>query len=216
MPAFLTDGPADSDTLLVLAPGAGAPMTSDWMNAVSDSLAAVGLRVARFDFAYMAARVETGSRKPPPKAEALVGEYETALDQIAGKERARRILIGGKSLGGRVASLAAASLFDRGRISGLACLSYPFHPPKQPASLRTAHLLALACPTLIVQGERDPFGVRSEVESYGLPPSITVHWAVDGNHDLSPRKASGATLAGNLDAAVQAITRFAKGLPHTR
>lgn len=216
MSAFLTDGPVDAETLLVLAPGAGAPMTSDWMNTVSASLGAVGLRVARFDFAYMTARVETGSRKPPPKAEALVGEYEAALDQIAGKERARRILIGGKSLGGRVASLAAASLFDRGRISGLVCLGYPFHPPKQPASLRTAHLLTLKCPTLIVQGERDPFGVRSEVESYGLPSSIAVHWAVDGNHDLSPRKASGATLEGNLDAAVQAITCFANGLPHTR
>jgi predicted alpha/beta-hydrolase family hydrolase len=217
MSVFVTDGPRDAATLLVLAPGAGAPMTSDWMTTTAGLLAGAGLRVARFNFAYMAARAETGSRKPPPKAEALVGEYRAGLDRIVGEERsARRVLIGGKSLGGRVASLAAGPLFAQGRVAGLVCLGYPFHPPKQPASLRTAHLLDLACPTLIVQGERDPFGTRAEVDGYGLSARIAIHWAKDGDHDLLPRRASGATLADNLGQAVRAIADFADALPQTR
>lgn len=201
-------GPRHAETTLMLAPGAGAPMTSPWMERVSELLADAGLRVVRFDFEYMIAR-QSGSRKPPPKAEALVREYEAAVDalKVEGK-----LLIGGKSLGGRVASLAAQSLFDEGRIAGLVCLSYPFHPPKQPEALRTKHLKTLTCPTLIAQGERDPFGVPSEVAGYGLAPAIAVHWATDGNHDLAPRKSSGATLEGNLADAVREIARFANKL----
>jgi predicted alpha/beta-hydrolase family hydrolase len=208
MTDFITAGSQDAETILLLAPGAGAPMTSPWMERVSTLLADAGLRVARFDFAYMTAR-QAGSSKPPPKAEALVAEYEAAVDALSAT---RRLLIGGKSLGGRVASLAAQSLFDRGRIAGLVCLSYPFHPPKQPEALRTKHLKTLTCPALIVQGERDPFGVPSEVAGYGLAPYITVHWVTDGNHDLAPRKSSGATLDGNLADAVRAIVQFANKL----
>jgi predicted alpha/beta-hydrolase family hydrolase len=182
------------------------------MEQVSVLLADAGLRVARFDFAYMRARL-AGSGKPPPKAEALVAEYEAAVDALGATGR---LMIGGKSLGGRVASLAAQSLFDRGRIAGLVCLSYPFHPPKQPESLRTKHLKTLTCPTLIVQGERDPFGVPSEVAGYGLAPAIAVHWVTDGNHDLAPRKRSGATVDGNLAEAVREITRFAERLSQMR
>lgn len=208
MTEFITAGPQDSETTLLLAPGAGAPMTSPWMEQISVLLADAGFCVVRFDFAYMTARL-AGSGKPPPKAEALVAEYEAAVEALGAR---RRLLIGGKSLGGRVASLAAQSLFDEGRIAGLVCLSYPFHPPKQPESLRTKHLKTLTCPTLIVQGERDPFGVPSEVAGYGLAPAIAVHWATDGNHDLAPRKSSGATLDGNLSGAVREIVRFAKEL----
>lgn len=213
MTAFLTAGPQDAATVLLLAPGAGAPMTSAWMERVSALLAESGLGVARFDFAYMTARAETGSRRPPPRAEALVAEYEAAVAAVLAKRGAgQRLLIGGKSLGGRVASLAAQSLFDRGRIAGLVCLGYPFHPPKQPEALRTRHLTALNCPTLIVQGERDPFGGRSEVERYGLSKSIAVHWATDGDHDLKPRRSSGATFESNLAEAVHAVGGFARGL----
>jgi hypothetical protein len=214
---ILTAGPPDAETLLVLAPGAGAPMTSPWMERVSELLGEAGLRVVRFNFSYMAARVETGSRKPPPKAEALVAEYEAALDAIVGKNgTAKRVLIGGKSLGGRVASLAAQSLFERGRIAGLVCLGYPFHPPKKPTQLRTAHLLELRCPALIVQGVRDPFGIPAEVAGYGLPSNFTVHWAIDGDHDLAPRRASGATLEDNLSGAVREIVGFAERCTQAR
>jgi hypothetical protein len=121
-------------------------------------------------------------------------------------------LIGGKSLGGRVASLVADRLFADRRISALVCLGYPFHPPGKPERLRTAHLAALVCPTLIIQGERDPFGAREEVESYALSAAIRIHWAADGDHDLGPRGGSGFTRRGNLEAAADAIADFARSV----
>lgn len=213
MTTFLIAGEKNTAATLLLAPGAGAPATSPWMSRMSDLLAETGLRVLRFDFEYMAERKISGSRRPPPKAERLVDEYEAA---VAAARNAfgpgGPLLIGGKSLGGRVASLAAQSLFDRGCIAGLVCLSYPFHPPKKPEQLRTRHLVPLSCPALIVQGERDPFGGPEEVTGYGLSPAITVCWARDGDHDLAPRRSSGATLDGNLEQAAQEILRFARTL----
>lgn len=212
MTAFLSTGSRDARATLLLAPGAGAPMTSPWMEQVAARIGAAGLHVRRFDFAYMTARL-AGSRRPPPKAEALVGEYEAAVsDTLRDLRAGGRLLIGGKSLGGRVASLAAQSLFDAGQIVGLVCLGYPFHPPKKPEQLRTRHLQTLTCPALIIQGERDPFGKPAEVRGYGLAPTIAVHWAIDGDHDLAPRKSSGATLEGNLADAVRAIIGFADRL----
>ena len=121
-------------------------------------------------------------------------------------------LIGGKSMGGRVASLLADELHAAGRIAGLVCLGYPFHPPNKPDQLRTAHLQRLACPALVVQGERDPFGSRAEVEAMRLSPTIRFHWVGDGDHDLGPRGGSGYTRAGNLAAAADAVAAFAKSL----
>ncbi len=82
------------------------------------------------------------------------------------------LIIGGKSMGGRVASMVADQLFEAGRIAGLVCLGYPFHPPGKPEKLRTAHLEGLQTPTLICQGTRDEFGTRDEVLTYALAPSI--------------------------------------------
>lgn len=217
MTAFLTNGPEDASTWLLLAHGAGAPMTSGWMAQMSERLAEAGLHVIRFDFAYMTARQASGSRRPPPKAERLVGEYQVAVAQlVARRAGGGQLLIGGKSLGGRVASLAAQGLYDAGHIAGLVCLGYPFHPPDKPDQLRTQHLLTLTCPTLIVQGERDPFSGRDEVPRYSLPSATSVHWATDGDHDLAPRRASGATLDSNLSAAANDIASFAKRLAQAR
>lgn len=212
MRPLLIEGPADAGAHLILAPGAGAPAASPWMGRIAGLLAEGGLGVVRFDFGYMAQRAETGVRKPPPRAEALVAEYEAVVAEAASRTGARRLLIGGKSMGGRVASLAAEALYASRRIAGLVCLSYPFHPPKSPDQLRTRHLATLTCPTLIVQGERDPFGGRDEVPGYGLDSAITVHWIRDGDHDLAPRKSSGATSEGNLREAAAAVIRFATAL----
>lgn len=205
---LLTTGPKRAATQLILAHGAGAPMTSPFMDEIAALLAARRIGVTRFEFAYMAARRE-GARKPPPKAERLVSEYAEVVAVVA-KTLApgQRLLIGGKSMGGRVGTLIADDLFREHRIAGCVCLGYPFHPPKKPQDLRTAHLQRLSCPTLIVQGERDPFGAESEVQGYGLSPAITLHWATDGDHDLAPRKSSGATHESNLDAAADAIADF--------
>jgi uncharacterized protein len=181
-------------------------MDSPFLENFAGLLAARGIATLRFEFAYMAARRQGGSRKPPPRAERLTDEYRAA---VAALPNGAPLLIGGKSMGGRVASLVADELYAQERIAGLVCLGYPFHPPKKPDQLRTAHLAGLACPALIVQGERDPFGSRSEVEALGLSAAIRFHWVGDGDHDLGPRGGSGFTRKGNLAGAADAIAAFA-------
>jgi len=210
MSEIRTAGPQTAPCHLLLAHGAGAPMTSPFLETITQLLGARGLRVSRFEFAYMAARLEGAKRRPPPKAERLVEEYVQVVAQLRPQLPAGQcLLIGGKSMGGRVASLCADDLFKDGLISGLVCLGYPFHPPGKPDRLRTAHLETLRCPALIVQGERDPFGAKSEVSGYKLSPAIRFHWATDGDHDLGPRGKSGLTRAGNLAAAADVICAFA-------
>jgi predicted alpha/beta-hydrolase family hydrolase len=184
-------------------------MDSPFLRTIAALLADRGIAACRFEFSYMAQRRQGGSRRPPPRAERLVDEYRTAVD-AAGP--GAPLLIGGKSMGGRVASLVADELVASGRIAGLVCLGYPFHPPNKPDQLRTAHLESLTCPALFVQGERDPFGGRGEVEAYRLSPAIRFHWAGDGDHDLGPRGGSGFTRRDNLIAAADAIAAFARSL----
>lgn len=216
MTKLLIEKPTKVATTLMLAHGAGAPATSAWMNRVCELLVDAHFKVARFDFSYMAQRQSTGARRPPPKAEALVAEYRAAVEALQAAGVRGPLLIGGKSLGGRVASLVAQELYDAKVISGLVCLGYPFHPPAKPDQLRTRHLETLTCPTLIVQGERDPFGTPQEVAGYPLSRAIDVRWLTDGDHDFAPRRASGASLEGNLAAAVAQIAAFADGPGQTR
>ncbi len=184
--SFLFDGPEDARVTILLAHGAGAPMDSASMNATAKAFAEAGFRVARFEFGYMAARRTEDGRKPPPRAESVMPEYIAAIDDLGPTNGP--LLIGGKSMGGRVASMVADKLFDAGRIAGLVCLGYPFHPPAKPDQLRTKHLVGLKTPALIVQGTRDEFGVPDEVNGYELSDTIRVHWVEDGDHDLKPRK----------------------------
>ena len=163
MTNILATGPDDGPVLL-LAHGAGAAMDSPFMTLIAELLAERGLATARFEFAYMAARRESTKRRPPPKAETLAPEYEAAVEVARQRWPERQLLIGGKSMGGRVASYIADATFAKGHCAGLVCLGYPFHPPTQPTQLRTTHLVAMACPALSVQGERDPFGSRAEVD----------------------------------------------------
>jgi uncharacterized protein len=213
MPEVRISGPKASHRHLVLAHGAGAPMTSPFLEKITHLIVEQGVTVHRFEFAYMAERRATGKRRPPPKAERLISEYVDVVAALKNElPRAGELLIGGKSMGGRVASLCADELFRERRIAGLVCLGYPFHPPGKPEALRTAHLEGMRCPTLIVQGERDPFGAKGEVEGYKLSPEIRFCWIGDGDHDLGPRGASGLTRAGNLAAAAEAVGAFARGL----
>ncbi len=214
MTEFLYTGPEDAPTRLLLAHGAGGAMTSPFLEAIAKLLAERGIAVTRFEFAYMAARRVGGKRRPPPKAELLVDEYRAAVERlIAAMPRTQKLLIGGKSMGGRVASLLADELCAAGRIQGLVCLGYPFHPPGKPEQLRTQHLMELATPALIVHGERDPFGSRAEVEQLTFAPSIRFHWAGDGDHELGPRGGRGFTRRGNLEASADAVAAFANSLP---
>ena len=204
---FLIEGDAKADTTILLAHGAGAPMDSASMNAYAGALVRAGLRVVRFEFSYMANRRTTDVRKPPPRAETLNAEYLAAVDAVDARGR---LVIGGKSMGGRVASMIADDLFHAGRISGLLCLGYPFHPVGKPDQLRTAHLAELKTPALIVQGTRDPFGTREEVASCKLSKMIEILWLEDGDHDLKPRKKiSGFSVEDHLEAMSTKVANWA-------
>lgn len=204
LPNFLFDGPAGADWTVALAHGAGAPMDSPFMNVLSAGLAAQGLRVVRFEFPYMAARRVDGRRKPPNQQPVLLDCWR----QVIGQFDANRLVIGGKSMGGRMASLVA----DDTAVAGLVCLGYPFHPPGRPEKLRTEHLAALHTPCLICQGERDTFGTRAEVEAYKLSSAIRLQWLPDGDHSLKPRKKSGHTEEENLSRTIESISDWIAAL----
>jgi predicted alpha/beta-hydrolase family hydrolase len=179
------------------------------MTAAAQALAAAGLRVARFEFGYMAARRTTGP-KPPPRAETLNPEYLAAIDALRPKGK---LIIGGKSMGGRVASMVADEARAAGKVAGLLCLGYPFHPPEKPQQLRTAHLAGLETPALIVQGTRDPFGTRDEVAAYKLSKAIEILWLEDGDHDLKPRKKiSGFSAADHLKTMAGRVAAWSRNL----
>jgi predicted alpha/beta-hydrolase family hydrolase len=204
---FLIDGPVRAKSTILLAHGAGGPMDSAVMTAAARALADAGFRVARFEFDYMAVRRRSAARKPPPRAEKLCPEYLAAIDALKAKGP---LIIGGKSMGGRIASMIADDLHAAGRIKGLLCLGYPFHPPGKAEQLRTAHLARMKTPALIVQGTRDPFGTRQEVSTYTLSKAIKILWLEDGDHDLKPRKrVSGFSAADHLKTAAQAAAVWA-------
>ena len=196
---YLIDGPEGAPTL-VLAHGAGAPMDHPWMERVAGLLAGEGVRTVRFEFPYMAARRTTGKRPGPNPSKVLEAAWREVIDDLG----AEGLVIGGKSMGGRIASMVA----EEAGVAGVVCLGYPFHPPGKPDRLRTAHLEAIGTPVLVLQGERDTFGRREEVEGYALSEGVRVHWLPDGDHGLKPRKASGRTEAENLAEAVRAAARF--------
>ncbi len=183
-------------------------MDSPFMDAVSAGIASAAFRVARFEFPYMHARRAEGRRKPPDREPALRAAWHEAIAAVAGKKGPASLVIGGKSMGGRIASMVA----DEAGVAGLVCLGYPFHPPGQPMKLRVAHLEHLKTPTLIVQGERDAFGTRAEIADYSLSKKISVVLLPDGDHSFKPRISSGRTWEQNLSEAVALVTGFLESL----
>lgn len=203
---------APAPATVLLAHGAGAPMDSPFMAAIATGLAGCGWRVVRFEFPYMALARFSGQRRAPDRLPKLLEAFREQVLLEVEAAAGRPIVLGGKSLGGRVASLVidglAAELAGRAPVLCGLCLGYPFHPPGRPAQLRTEHLEGLRTPTLIVQGERDSFGRRGEVEAYPLSAALQLAWIPAGDHSFKPTRSSGCTEAGNWELAVAACDAF--------
>jgi predicted alpha/beta-hydrolase family hydrolase len=187
---------------LILAHGAGAPMDSEFMNDMAERLAALGVGVLRFEFPYMAQRRIDGGRRPPNPQARLLDCWHEVYAAVRAKVGGR-LAIGGKSMGGRMASLIADDL----KADALMCLGYPFYAVGKPEKPRVAHLADLRTPTLIIQGERDALGNRETVEGYTLSSQIEVHWLPTANHDLKPLKAAGVSYEACLQDAAERIAR---------
>jgi predicted alpha/beta-hydrolase family hydrolase len=177
------------------------------MRMVAGGLAARGIDVATFDFPYMA-----NGRKAPDRMPTLLQAFRDAVTAARTRTAgaSHRLVVGGKSMGGRVATHLATEAVDG--LAGVVSLGYPLHPPGQPEKPRTAHLTDVRVPWLIVQGERDTFGTPDEVRAEDVGPGLRRIWRVarnhavlaDGDHSLKVRKSSGqdqeAVYAGVLDA----------------
>ncbi len=209
---LLTSGDEQAFAHVVFAHGAGAPMDSEFMEEMSGLLNGHGLQVSRFEFPYMQKRRVDGKRRPPDRIPKLIDCF---LEAMKGVQPQQLVLIGGKSMGGRVASLVAAELSigsaqSAGKIDGWFALGYPFHPPGKPEKLRIQHLPEITVPGLILQGSRDPFGNESEDLRKHLPNSTQLTWIPDGNHDLVPRKRSGIEKLDNWQMAAEQLAMLAK------
>ncbi|HEV3343084.1 MAG TPA: alpha/beta family hydrolase [Pirellulales bacterium] len=198
--ALLCDGPDRARWTLALAHGAGVGMDSPSMKWFAEALAARGVRVARFEFPYMDERRRSGKKGPPDRLPVLSETWQKVIESLPQEG----LVIGGKSMGGRIASMVA----DAAHVRGLICFGYPFHPVGKPEQRRIEHLRTLTTPALILQGTRDPFGSQAEVAGYGLSSAIKIHWLADGDHDFKPRKASGRTQLDLWEEAVSKVSEF--------
>jgi len=176
-------------------------MDSPFMDHLADQLAAAGVKVLRFEFPYMSARRLDGRKRPPNPMPVLQAHLRALCDELQ-----EPFFVGGKSMGGRVASMLAGDLGARGFI----CFGYPFHPPGKPEKTRTAHLRELDCPGLILQGTRDPFGKPEEVTGYSLDPQLQLHWLDGGEHDFKPLKSSGRSQQELITEAATCAAGFCR------
>jgi predicted alpha/beta-hydrolase family hydrolase len=200
---------------VIFAHGAGANMSHEFMNEVSLLLNKSGINVVRFNFPFMDKRALTDIKYPPDRMPKLLICYEDVIrhvvEQLANNELP--LFIGGKSMGSRVAvtiladpKLLPAYLLNK--ISGVFCLGYPFHPAKKPEKLRLEPLFGTNKPVLIVQGERDSLGNKTEIISYKLAEYCQCVFLDDGDHSLKPRVKSGFTYEAHMSRAVEEIVQF--------
>lgn len=208
---LIQNGPLDGP-VYVFAHGAGANMNSEFLNQVAERLGEKGIRVVRFNFPYMIKREDDGKRRPPDRAPKLLAAYEAVIEHLNCP-----VVIGGKSMGGRMSSLLLAQnalreKSERLPILGSACMGFPFHAPKKDPKERLDHLKELTQPLLIVQGTRDAMGTQDEIEGYmkegRLNSTIQLSWLEDGNHDLKPRIVSGFSHQQHIESAIEKVAEF--------
>ena len=172
--------PAKGQTCLIIAHGAGGPMYSPFITYFHKGLAEKGYLTVKFNFPYMEAR-----RKIPDKREILEASYRQVIEEVkASRYRPRRIFVGGKSMGGRIASQVVASGVD---VEGLFFLGYPLHRPGQPEMLRDEHLYQIKRPMLFLSGTKDQFAKRELLAGVvsKLGGKAEIHWIEGGDHSFN-------------------------------
>ncbi len=189
---------------LVLAHGAGAGMEHAFMQQLAADLAGEGIEVVLFNFPYMQTMKAENKRRPPNKAEVLMAHFSTLMAHIEDELPALPTFIGGKSMGGRIATMVANDV----NCQGVVAFGYPFHPPGKPEKTRTDHLPGMQVPLCVIQGERDTFGNKREVDAYTLGNNVQCHFLADGDHSFKPRKASGHTLDAHIQQAAGITKTF--------
>jgi predicted alpha/beta-hydrolase family hydrolase len=194
--------------VLILAHGAGAPMDSPFMEQLAIALDREGIANVRFEFPYMEKRREYGKKRPPDRQPVLLKSFREAVAQVRSHVGDHcRVLVGGKSMGGRMASLLACEAEQA--VDGVACFGYPFHAPGKPDNWRVDHFPQLTCPLLIVQGTRDPFGKAVEVEQKGTIEGVShLAWLDGGNHDFQPLKKQPESHEQLIDQAARVTRDF--------
>lgn len=198
---------AGRGTLFVCAHGAGGHMEDRGLLAVSEQLAQRGIGMVRFNFLYR----EQGSRRPDPMPRlraCLVAVIARARAQV----KPRRLIIGGRSMGGHAASMLAADGYS---CDGLLLLAYPLHPAGKPTQLRDAHLARIQVPTLCLNGTRDPLCTREPMDRTvaGLAGNWTMHWLAGADHSFHVLKSSGRTDAEVLAEVGDAVSAWEAALP---
>lgn len=196
----------DRGAVLILAHGAGAAMDTPFMTTIAEGVAAGGVTAVRFEFPYMAGCRAGGAKRPPDRQPVLLACWQAVIDHVRATFAPSVLVIGGKSMGGRMASLVA----DHAAVNGLIALGFPFHAAGKPekAAGRVEHLATLQTPALFCQGTRDALGSRETVLGLTLAPTIAMQWLEDGDHSLKPRKISGRSEAQALAEAVEGLCAF--------
>ncbi|GAB59404.1 alpha/beta family hydrolase [Rheinheimera nanhaiensis] len=198
MTKILINNADNAKARLLLAHGAGAGANSDVMQQLALALASCGIEVWRFNFGYMQQALDEGRRRLPAKMPLLAAEFN---QQIAQCPSDLPLFIGGKSMGGRVASL----LSGQSAVQAVFAFGYPFHAPNKP-QWRTEHFADLTAPLYIAQGERDAFGSKDELSAKHWP-KVELYWLTDANHDFVPRVKSGFTQLQLISAAAAFCSR---------
>ncbi|ASF15027.1 alpha/beta fold hydrolase [Shewanella sp. LC6] len=192
-----------SEILILFAHGAGANRDSDFMCQMAAGLVAKGFQVMRFNFPYMQANAMDGKKRPPDRAPKLLACFSEMLDVAHAQPKVKRVVLMGKSMGGRMAALLACDSVQASRIDRVICLGYPFIPLKG-GEPRLEPLNDCQVPVLVLQGERDKFGGKMQIPTN----DIQIEYLADGDHSFVPRKSSGTTEAANLALAVDLSAKF--------
>lgn len=201
---------------LLLAHGAGAPQSHPWMVRIARAVSVRGVHVVTFNFLYAQA-----SRRTPDRNDLLEATFRAAIAAVRARGQAAAratgdvdsspLFIGGKSMGGRIATQVAAARDDSAiDVAGLVLLGYPLHPPGKPGQLRASHLSSVRAPMLFVQGSRDVFGTPAELAPIldGLGPRAHLFVVEGGDHSLATSKRSGSTLETTIERVADEILRF--------